>query len=60
MEEALDWGIPALLIIVTLGFIYTKFFEPYVTSLLKKLWEWFKAQNNPEASQKGKEIVYGD
>lgn len=58
MAEVLNVGIPLLLLIIALGFIYTKFVDPWVVPMLKKFWEWLMVQNTSTNQPKGKEIAY--
>ena len=60
LDEALNVGIPILLILITLGFVYTKFLEPWVTPHILKLWNKMKEKTSEELPQRGQEIVYGD
>jgi hypothetical protein len=42
LDQILNFGIPALLIIITLGFLWVKFIEPWCLPMLSKFWEWLK------------------
>lgn len=51
-SQVLSWGIPALLLIIAVGFIYVKFIGPYVVPLLKRLIDWGKGQQEENTAQK--------
>lgn len=56
-DDVLNIGIPALLIIITLGFLWVKFIEPWVLPMLARMWgKITESTDNP--SPRGKEIVY--
>lgn len=60
LDEALNIGIPALLIIIVLGFVWTKFLEPFCWPVVLKMWAAMKAKNEGEDGRvtTGREIVY--
>jgi hypothetical protein len=59
LDSILNFGIPAILILITLGFLYTKVIQPWVLPLLAKLWEWMKGnkeEGSPATTKR--EIIY--
>lgn len=58
-EEVMNIGIPALLIIIVLGFLWIKFLEPWVFPMLSKLWLWISGAAKTEDVPIRKEISYG-
>lgn len=60
LDEILNVGIPLLLIIIVLGFLWTKFFRPFVLPMLSDMWN--KASEKREEAQQnkqyGKDILY--
>lgn len=59
IDDTLNWAIPALLIIIALGFVYTKLINPYVTPLLINFWNWAKGSTErQELGQHRREIIY--
>jgi len=59
IDSILNFAIPVLLILIALGFVYTKFLEPWVFPALGKLWEWMRG-SNAEPSGAKREISYGE
>lgn len=43
-DQTLNVGIPLLLLAVAVGFVYTKFLNPFLLPLLKKLWDSVKGK----------------
>ena len=58
IAEVLNVAIPLLLLAIAMGFIWTKFIDPWVMPMMKKFWEWLTIQNTPSNQPKGKEINY--
>ena len=63
IDQALNFGIPAILILVVLGFVWTKMLEPWVMPMLVKLWGWAKDQMTKDKGEdgtvtRGRDIVY--
>lgn len=57
LDEVLNIGIPILLIVIVLGFLWVKFIEPWVVPMVVRLWE--KMKGDPNQQQRyGKDIVY--
>lgn len=57
-DEILNVGIPILLILIAVGFVYTKFLGPWLVPHLKNLWIWMNGQTLPTLGSNKKEIVY--
>jgi len=60
IDSVLNYGIPILLIIIVLGFIWIKFIQPYVLPMLQNLFEWMKGKNENKQTKYSREIIYGD
>jgi hypothetical protein len=59
LEEILNWGIPTLLILIAVGFIYTKFIGPWVMPMLAKIWDSINGTNQESSNNpRMKEISY--
>ena len=60
LDEILNVGIPALLIIVALGFIWTKMLEPWAWPIIQKAWASIKEKQETQDGKVtyGKDIVY--
>lgn len=60
LDEILNFGVPALLIIIVLGFLWVKFIEPWVVPMISKLWEKINEKREERTHEKhyGKEIQY--
>ena len=59
LDSILNWLVPTILILVVVGFVYTKFISPWVVPHLIRLWEWAKGSSQQESQGiKNKEIVY--
>lgn len=59
LDEILNFGIPALLVIIVLGFLWVKFIEPWVIPMISRLWE--KVNEKKEESEQKKytkDILY--
>lgn len=56
LDSVLNFVIPAILIVIALGFIWTKFIEPWVLPHAKRFWEYLQGQNSKITRQK--EVVY--
>jgi len=59
LDSILNFAIPAILILVAFGFIYTKFLKPWVVPWVISFWEWIQGKEMPTIHRK-KEIVYSD
>jgi len=46
-DETLNFAIPAILILIAIGFIYIKFLQPFVIPMLSRFWEWAKGNAEP-------------
>lgn len=59
LDEILNIGVPALLILIILGFLYVKILEPYVVPMFAKLWARItEKREEKETIRYGKEIIY--
>lgn len=59
LDSILNFAIPAILILIAVGFVYTKFIQPWVVPHLIKLWEKIRESgNNPQTENTRREIVY--
>jgi len=58
LDQIMNIVIPALLIIVVIGFVWTKFIEPWVLPMLIKLWDKMKGDPDKEHITHIKEITY--
>lgn len=56
-DDVLNIGIPALLIIIVVGFLWVKFIEPWVVPMFARLWEKMKGDGTQQTKY-GKDIVY--
>jgi transposase len=57
-DSVLNWLIPTLLILIVIGFAWTKFIQPYVAPLFQKIINYFKGKSEEEGQHKVKEITY--
>ena len=56
-DDILNVGIPILLVIIVLGFLWVKMIRPWVVPIILSMWERFS--NRPQTETKyGKDIVY--
>ena len=61
LDEILNFAVPAILILIVLGFVYTKFLEPMIIPWLKRMWEKTNTPTQEGGSSfRKKEIVYSD
>jgi hypothetical protein len=58
LDEILNWGIPALLIIITLGFLWTKFISPWVVPMVQNIFEWISGADTSSIIKPTKEVQY--
>lgn len=60
LNETLNWLIPTVLLLVAGGFVYTKFFQPFVLPMLSGVWEWIssKSDSSPKVSKGKREISF--
>jgi hypothetical protein len=58
LDELLNWGIPALLIIITLGFLWTKFINPWVLPMVKSIYDWISGADTSLLVKPVKEVQY--
>lgn len=56
LDSILNFAIPALLILIALGFIYTKFIKPWVVPHLIRLWEYLN--DSQSHTTHVKEVTY--
>jgi uncharacterized membrane protein len=56
LDAILNFAIPALLIVIALGFVYTKFLKPWVVPYLIKFWEYLN--DTQQNTTHVKEISY--
>ena len=56
LDEVLNFLVPAVLVLIAGGFIYTKFVSPWIIPHAKKLWEWL--QGEEQQTTKNRVIVY--
>ena len=57
LNEILNFGIPALLVLIAFGFIYTKFIDPWLMPHLLRFWDYLS--NKEVSTSTGKrEITY--
>ena len=56
-DSVLSWLIPVLLVVVVIGFLWTKVFEPWVMPLVRKIIAYFKGKEHEEEHMP-KEIAY--
>jgi len=59
IDEILNFVVPAVLILIAAGFLYTKFIGPWVVPMLAKLWGWISGSSEEIHISKRKEISYG-
>lgn len=45
IDDALNFGVPVLLLIIAAGFIYIKFIGPWVIPMFSRFWEWAKGKS---------------
>jgi hypothetical protein len=57
-DSVLGWLIPTLLIVVSVGFVWMKFIQPFVMPLFQKMINYFRGKSEEETQQKVKEITY--
>ena len=57
-DQVLNYGIPILLIVVVLGFLWTKFLKVYVAPFLGDMWDKLKGSNIKNPLKTTKEISY--
>jgi hypothetical protein len=59
LDQIMNWGIPTLLLLIAIGFIWTKFLQPWVFPMFAKMWEWIKNSQEPTHNTSNrKEIAY--
>jgi uncharacterized membrane protein len=56
LDAILNFAIPALLILIALGFVYTKFIKPWIVPHLIKFWEYLN--DSQSHTTHVKEIAY--
>lgn len=57
IDTILNWAIPALLILIVAGWLYTKLLLPWVVPHIVNAWNRMRDKQE-EAQSTGKEIVY--
>lgn len=57
-DDVLNWGIPALLIIIALGIVYIKFLRPYVIPLIQDAINYKKEKDGEREDNSQKYITY--
>ena len=45
IDEVLNFAVPAILLLIAFGFIYTKFLKPWVIPWLKEMWDKLNEPN---------------
>lgn len=59
LDQILNFAIPAILILVVVGFLWTKVLGQFLGPLFVRLWEWMKGNGEKTTQHTGKrEIVY--
>ena len=58
LDSTLGWLIPALLIVVAVGFIYTKFINPWVVPHLIRFWHWLQGRQQEGDVTRTREITF--
>jgi len=58
LDDILNVGVPAILILVVVGFIWIKFLNPFVIPMIKNMVEYFKGKNIKVPGVNRKEISY--
>ena len=58
LDAFLNFLIPAILLLIALGFVYTKFLKPWVVPHLIQLWEYIQNSNQQREGMVGKELAY--
>jgi hypothetical protein len=56
LDSLLNFLVPAILLLIALGFVYTKFIQPWVVPHLIKFWEWMQGKSTEDTTKK--EIVF--
>ena len=57
LDDILNVGVPILLIVIVLGFLWVKFIEPWVVPMVARLWEKMKGDGTQQTKY-GKDIIY--
>jgi len=57
LDSILNFVIPALLVVIAVGFVYVKFIGPWILPQLKKFWIWLQESSQQQDTTK-KEISY--
>lgn len=58
LDQILNIGVPALLIIIIIGFIWIKFLNPFVVPMFSRLVEYFRGKSIKLPGSNRKEISY--
>lgn len=58
LDDALNIGIPSLLIFISVGFLWVKLIKPYVLPFLANVWEWAKGKQQTQQETTAKEITF--
>lgn len=57
-DSIMGWAIPALLIIVAIGFVYVKFIKPWFIPLIKDAWDWINGNTSADNHHAEKQVTY--
>lgn len=59
-DEFLSWAIPALLIIITAGFLYVKVIKPLLVPHIITFWNWLTKKNEESQEASVQKVITYD